>query len=202
MIPAKPTYYKGRLFRSKLESQWQAFFDLLGWRTIYEPESFSGSTANWLPDFAIHTKRSTFSRIIYAEVKPVFARTDEIVHKTISRLNQFGGQPGIDILLLGAQPIVDEDEPTVKTPILGWLIECGNYPNEKHQGISDFAIWVKSTYPKQNTQYDMSAFYGNPGLRIAGTAGVHRAVPRREINSLWARACNEVQWRPPKVKQS
>ena len=51
-IRAKPTTYNGRLFRSRLEARWAAYFDLLGWAWEYEPFDLNG----WSPDFAISCK--------------------------------------------------------------------------------------------------------------------------------------------------
>lgn len=61
-IQAKPTMYEGRLYRSRLEARWAAFFTLCGYPFEYEPEVF----ADWLPDFVINANGS----IIYVEVKP------------------------------------------------------------------------------------------------------------------------------------
>lgn len=67
-IEAKPTYYKGIHFRSKLEAQWAAFFDLSGIKYEYEPENFGA----WQPDFLIHGVKP-----IYVEVKPFI--NDDII---------------------------------------------------------------------------------------------------------------------------
>ncbi len=44
-----PTRYEGVLFRSRLESRWAAFFDLVGWAWEYEPFDLIG----WTPDFLV-----------------------------------------------------------------------------------------------------------------------------------------------------
>jgi len=48
-IEAKPTEYKGVLFRSKLEATWARFFDVIGVEWEYEPCQLPG----WIPDFLI-----------------------------------------------------------------------------------------------------------------------------------------------------
>jgi len=48
-IKAIPTAYANTNFRSRLEARWAAFFDLVGWKWIYEPFDFEG----WIPDFQL-----------------------------------------------------------------------------------------------------------------------------------------------------
>lgn len=59
-IAAKPTIYKGIIFRSRLEARWAAFFDQLGWHWNYEPFDLHG----WSPDFVLGYKQ------LLVEVKP------------------------------------------------------------------------------------------------------------------------------------
>jgi len=60
-IKPLPTYYKSRLYRSRLEARWAAFFDLAEWKVEYEPLDLY----EWTPDFLIdeHTP-------ILVEIKP------------------------------------------------------------------------------------------------------------------------------------
>lgn len=60
-IEAKPTKYNRRLYRSRLEARWAAFFDLCKWKFEYEPFDLNG----WTPDFII--KEGTQ---VLVEVKP------------------------------------------------------------------------------------------------------------------------------------
>ena len=48
-IAAIPTAYRGRIYRSRLEARWAAFFDLLGWEHEYEPYDLG----QWSPDFLL-----------------------------------------------------------------------------------------------------------------------------------------------------
>lgn len=57
-------FYKGIKFRSRLESRWGAFFDLLNWGWEYEPQDFNG----WFPDFVL---LGSGSNRVYVEVKPI-----------------------------------------------------------------------------------------------------------------------------------
>ncbi len=61
LIKPMPTRYKNRLYRSRLEARWAAFFDLAEWKTEYEPLDLDG----WVPDFLIEE-----SLPILVEVKP------------------------------------------------------------------------------------------------------------------------------------
>jgi hypothetical protein len=61
-IKNKPTFYKGIRFRSRLEAQWAAFFDKMGWKWEYEPFDLEG----WSPDFLLDAADP-----ILVEVKPI-----------------------------------------------------------------------------------------------------------------------------------
>lgn len=55
--------YNGRLYRSRLEARYAAFFDLMNYESEYEPLDLPG----WSPDFLIQYRG--FSS--YVEVKPI-----------------------------------------------------------------------------------------------------------------------------------
>jgi hypothetical protein len=78
-IKAKPTYYKGNKYRSKLEARWACFFDLIGWQYEYEPCEFNG----WTPDFIVY---GSGGRVIYFEVKPYI--DDTIIEDYLVRLRK------------------------------------------------------------------------------------------------------------------
>lgn len=59
-IEAKPTEYRGIMFRSKLEATWARFFDVIGVDWEYEPAQLPG----WVPDFLV-------AGWWLAEVKPI-----------------------------------------------------------------------------------------------------------------------------------
>jgi|GEM_PF-985427 len=80
-IKAHPTKYDGVLFRSRLESRWAAFFNLVKWQWDYEPIDLRG----WVPDFRVifpctHSECNG-SHTLLAEVKPYY------------NLNEFAGHP-------------------------------------------------------------------------------------------------------------
>lgn len=65
-IQAIPTRYDGHIFRSRLEARYAVFFNVLGFRWLYELEGFQlPSGKKYLPDFFLQDHNC------YAEVKPV-----------------------------------------------------------------------------------------------------------------------------------
>ena len=62
-IDAIPTRYNGVHFRSQLEANWAAFFDLCGWSWEYEPVRLD----KWFPDFILSHGGH---RRVLVEVKP------------------------------------------------------------------------------------------------------------------------------------
>ena len=59
MANAIPTDYCGIRMRSRLEAQWAAFFDLMGWKWSYEPFDLRG----YIPDFVIDAIEPTLFEI-------------------------------------------------------------------------------------------------------------------------------------------
>jgi hypothetical protein len=93
-IEAKPTKYNGRLYRSRLEARWSAFFDLCKWRHEYEPFDLPG----WSPDFLI--KEGTQ---ILVEVKPTLLHFD--TPKYLRAIQESGRQ--YELLLLEDKPLAN-----------------------------------------------------------------------------------------------
>ena len=93
-IQAIPTLYQGRLFRSRLEAKWAAWFDLVHWKWDYETLDLEG----WAPDFVLMGYRGP----IYVEIKPVIPgiQTDQF-----SKAKRSSVRHSADILLLGMCPI-------------------------------------------------------------------------------------------------
>src|SRR6516162_11146477 len=64
-LKAIATYYKGYLFRSRLEARWAVFYDALGIPYEYEKEGFDlGDGLFYLPDFWLPEQR------LWVEIKP------------------------------------------------------------------------------------------------------------------------------------
>ena len=92
-IKAIETEYKGRLYRSRLEAKWAAFFDLCGWNYEYEPVDFDG----WFPDFGIY---GDDGNVVYVEVKPVLNFPVDVARRM---WDATGG--GDQMLILGTKPL-------------------------------------------------------------------------------------------------
>jgi hypothetical protein len=72
-----PTYYKGILFRSRLEAKWARFLDLLKLPWLYEPKDLAG----YIPDFII-------SGQLLAEVKGC-SRVEEL-YEHVAKIEKSG----------------------------------------------------------------------------------------------------------------
>lgn len=70
MIRAIETAYDGRLFRSRAEARWAAFFKALGLVYEYEPEGVELSGRRYLPDFRLRLKNDGRLLSLWLEVKP------------------------------------------------------------------------------------------------------------------------------------
>jgi hypothetical protein len=76
-IKARPTLYKGIQMRSRLEADYAANLDALGYRWGYEPECFASADGQWLPDFgSSFADEGPFA--IFTEVKPAGPLADWI----------------------------------------------------------------------------------------------------------------------------
>jgi len=65
-MQAKPTFYGSYMFRSRLEARWAVFFDTIGFKWAYEPQSYRTMTGPYLPDFQVINGE----RNIFFEIKP------------------------------------------------------------------------------------------------------------------------------------
>jgi hypothetical protein len=86
------TTYHGVTFRSKLESEWAAWFDSIGMTWQYEPIKF-GRYQSYTPDFGIN------SLTVFVEVKPM----------NVMRMNNIGACSRPLIVVFGHpdSPVVD-----------------------------------------------------------------------------------------------
>lgn len=113
-IPAIPTTYNGRIYRSRLESEWARFFDERGIRFAYEEESFDLGGVRYLPDFWLPDVRTV------VEVKGLLddASFEKVHRLSLALWDQ--GDPGGDttapLLVLGYSPV-----PTVQVVVAGLL---------------------------------------------------------------------------------
>jgi hypothetical protein len=99
-VKAIPTMYRWRLYRSRLEAKWAAFFDALKWTHEYEPLDLNG----WSPDFLISEDESR----CWAEVKPITDFDQGIATKMeVGLRGLVNGQTTWrdHLLLLGTSPV-------------------------------------------------------------------------------------------------
>ena len=89
---AIPVVYNSIQFRSRLESRWAAFFDLIGWNYTYEPYDLE----KWSPDFKLTTQAGTKFLV---EVKPA-ELTDKKLRMKIGNATEFAS----GILLVSELP--------------------------------------------------------------------------------------------------
>ena len=179
-IPAIPTTYKGRNYRSRLEAKWAAFFDLCGWRYEYEPVDFNG----WFPDFAIYGER--IRNPILVEVKPVKHEPFDIEERIGGVAHQYKGE----LLVLGDGPWEDGE-----LSYLGWLLEyCegSGYHIEwreavfSYWGLGDHSVPGFCHMTQDWTDRITGLHTGSYGYE---GAGLDYAC------AIWAKAANKIQYR-------
>jgi hypothetical protein len=175
-IKAKPTKYRGVLFRSRLEAKWAAFFDNLKWHWEYEPCEFNG----WFPDFAIYGKTET----IHVEVKPIVRFCQE----TSDKIDASGCNSSV--LLIGQTcPINRGQSFSNNTVQLGWLREqYGPLTSDFQWGDAELGTWddeIGYCNPEQGWNDPISGKYGK----------FYRTDITNFIDECWGDACNKTQWK-------
>jgi hypothetical protein len=177
-IPSIPTTYKGIHFRSRLESRWAAFFDLVGWAWQYEPIDLDG----YIPDFVLEGKGS-----ILVEVKPALSLAALEVHtKKIE-----GSRWDKEAILLGTRPY----ESTV--------FECAGLGLIGERNESEY-IWTATVLAREpdGDRWDFSSdlmYYGGRmyGEHDGNPAWMDLDRPLKdEVRILWTKAGNATRWQP------
>jgi hypothetical protein len=174
-IAAIPTLYRGRMYRSRLEARWAAFFDRLGWTHEYEPFDLG----KWSPDFAI---KEPFDALI--EIKPI----TEPYHELFERVCSASKGP---TFVFGVSPWVNEGTNCWVT--LGWW--AASY---QPAGI----IWVRHD-DRPGMYADLFSTTNPPDTWVTATKSSGPASEWPEgwsyedyTMALWSDACNAVQWEP------
>lgn len=171
-IAAIPTLYRGRMYRSRLEARWAAFFDRLGWTHEYEPFDLGG----WSPDFAIS---DPFNGLI--EIKPLTEPEPEL----FERVQGAATGRGL-VLVTRVAPIV-----------IGSMVFIGWWA-ASYQDVA--VVWTAAD--KQPVFIaDFFSFTSDGETWVSGTMGhgTDEKWPRAygyadHTMKLWADACNVVQW--------
>jgi len=185
-----PTEYKGYRFRSRLEARWAAFFDLLNWKWEYEPRDFNG----WIPDFALIGKQVT-----YVEIKPI-TQFDQAV---ADKIDASGCKD--ECLILGLCPSVGK----YGNVLLGWLREIYYFNVDRKRASSVIdddcnqieSSWAEAVFGQWEDSVNIGfchsegAFFDRmSGCYDGGSYGAVILEPNI-IDTLWAKACNQTQWK-------
>jgi hypothetical protein len=192
-IAAFPTLYGGRLYRSRLEAKWAAFFDLCGWEAEYEPFDLG----DWSPDFLI---RGSDSEIL-VEVKPITA----IDVPTIWKMHKAAEQSGFkgDLLLVGSG---------VTHQSIGWM--CTNMLPERPDSGAEregypheiqMMPWFTEadSFCKEPPDVGISFIYDRTRGGVPSETGVmfrQKGKPDRfigmsySLKERWNEAASKVQW--------
>lgn len=178
-IRALPTLYKGRLYRSRLEARWAAFFDLLGWNAEYEPIDLG----SWSPDFALWGRDPRHP--IYVEVKPI-DWWDKVIARKMADAGNMVADDDCPMLLLGKCPQWDWGE----LPLIGW-IGARFYYEAKWDG----AILGRDECARADIQPS-----GGGDLLVPEGAvwGSIEGLQPATFKPLWVEAGNLVQWKAPR----
>ena len=174
-IQAIPTKWDGRMYRSRLEAKWAAFFDACGWKHEYEPIDFGF----WSPDFALMGVDGP----IYVEIKPISKFNLEVANK----MRIYPGEH----LLLGLSPFHGSEGGLS----LGWFVAsefdelC---PGQVNGDEANLSILPNNSYginsAIQSFRDVISGFYdGSCYLCDRDMVG--------RIDRLWALCSNMVQYK-------
>lgn len=176
-IAAIPTLYRGRMYRSRLEARWAAFFDRLGWTHEYEPFDLGA----WSPDFAI---TEPFDMLI--EVKPI-TEPDPDLFKRVHGAAHASGQTAF---VVGVAPIKVDN-----------MVKVGWWAYNQQPLL---VVWVRD--PDRPVFYaDFMSFSSDLKTWVSCTIGSGQMDDESTIPAsayadytmgLWADASNAVQWEP------
>lgn len=176
-VEAKPTFYRGVKYRSRLEAKWAAFFTIMKWPFEYEPFDLG----KWSPDFLLHGKNQP----ILAEVKPIHAFDAEIADKMATAANKaaFVGE----LLLVGTAPLFglgQSDGFVWDGAAIGWLGE----------GCFDYAcVGTFSTAPEIGFDFchQTNSYHG----RMSGFHEGNACTGDEDgVRKAWIKGSNDVQW--------
>lgn len=183
-----PTLYDEQRFRSRLEATWARFFNVLGWRWVYEPFDEAG----WIPDFALITTRHP--RGVLVEIKPEFTAAGII--SAAGKAASYGGDR--PVLMLGAHPELDTDG--AHGGVVAGVIREHHDGWPQHLTEAEWGMCLAHGGP---------TFYAPDGdwaCQVCGERGEHHGGcdwwiwDHHEsllwLRMAWRRAQNDVQWKP------
>jgi hypothetical protein len=185
-IAAIPTEYKGRIYRSRLEARWAAFFDRLDLAAEYEPFDLG----SWSPDFLL----SAIDTLI--EVKPLTAFDPDTWSKIISACIEQKLKKAI--VLTTVAPILDRGVAWIGWAGMPWSTPTpGAY---LRAGIAWYGHESQPTFVADITCISSDGFFSTSGAELLfrdfslRTAADAPASYGEYTMELWARATSDVQW--------
>jgi hypothetical protein len=195
-IAAIPTEYKGRMYRSRLEARWAAFFDRLSWGAEYEPFDLGA----WSPDFLLRHLN------VLVEVKPITTFDGATWNKMSGTCAERGlfkdGDDQIGgILLTLLAPQITND----KVIQLGWFI-C---PADTDADLTPLRAWLGwiPALDEPRCYADIVGIRSTPRPHGAWFSITERGGPLSPSDlapqpyveysmKLWAQSTADVQWQP------
>lgn len=177
--------HNGIKYRSLLEAKWAAFFTRIGWQFEYEP--FEGN--GYIPDFVVYGERP-----LAVEVKPAVSWYD-LSHHTAKVSRGLEDVWASDILVVGASPVALRGNHGYLAP--GLLGESMRDPQDNIVWEWARAQWFNCTLctsSEINIFHDVQSYSGRPCGHYDGDHHLGPVV-EPELERMWKRACNEVQWR-------
>jgi hypothetical protein len=178
-IPAKPTKYKGRVYRSRLEARWAAMFDILKWEYEYEPFDLNG----WTPDFLLLGKQP-----VLVEVKPSLLYFEAQKYLAAMRNMEY------ELLMVESGPLKQCWTEFGERVSIGHLID-----NWEHNG---FAVPGRF-YDKNNDVQDTIGFCHDSNQYFDRISGINNDGKHiecdNEILKNWTLASNEVMFLRPNL---
>lgn len=131
------TWYRGHLFRSRLEATWAAFFDLCGWDWEYEPFELEG----WLPDFRLMFKKQS----LLIEIKPVSEFPEDVGTRVVDSVKKHGFEAAT---IFGIPPVIGRYG---RKNYLGWSWD--KYSQE----------WREMLFVNMGNHIGLICIFGDPG---------------------------------------
>lgn len=191
-IAALPTLYRGRMYRSRLEARWAAFFDRLGWAYEYEPFDLG----SWSPDFLLTEQN------VLVEIKPLTEFDQGVADKMLdATLGMRLDDDACGLFMPRVAPVPDGTGVS-----LGWLC-CQYAPDALTTTFYDTAL-VWRTHRHKPCMLADAISVGDEAVWTMG--GDCMPKPERPDGKefdgwrlyqahtmrLWAEASNAVQWEP------
>lgn len=175
-IRAIPTRYAGVQFRSRLEAQWAAFFNLLDWSWEYEVLDLAG----YVPDFLVRPNIADDDYAMLVEVKPEINL--QRLHEHTAKVDRSGWRRLRDVSAFAVVGAVLFDR--ADAPIMGILSASGDasWMSWRPQVYADAADLWKAA--KNEVQYQRCTRRARPYVELA-LSGAPPNDWRQRAGSIW-----------------